>query len=284
MQKYGNCQQVLFTRHLCLIKIKGETRFGWFGKKGNEAGLVQKPITSSSWSWGVSEEQEHFVCMWILNMLYCSPIHLLQKKELLACFPGEGRALEKALPAPCSLADALPQPVQLVLWGVRDLQSTQHKHQDVPPLKHQHCSSSICPFIHLTNINKDNDFKNPVSITDDFSVAKLFTSLGWRRCEDFQDGASCALWPGERYPHLQAQQPFALREIQKGFRSMHTFVIFSIPPVSRSVVQNDFRAAKQRRTALAVKTLGRWNREIALRKEPKAFWNHETITTFGFLA
>lgn len=162
-------------------------------------GLVQQPITSSSWSWGNSEEQEHSVYMWILHMLCCSQIPLLWKKELLACFPGEGGSLEKALPAPGSLEAALPQPVLLVLHGARDLQSTQHKHQDVPPPEHQHCSSSICPFIHLANISKANHFKNPASISDDSSVTKRFTSLGWR-CEDFQDGASCALWPSERLP------------------------------------------------------------------------------------
>lgn len=39
---------------------------------------------------------------------------------------------------------------------------------------------------------------------------------------------------------------------------MHTFIIFSVPThQSPEVVQNDFGAAKQRRTALAVTTLGR---------------------------
>lgn len=44
--------------------------------------------------------------------------------------------------------------------------------------KHQHCSSSICPFFHLPNISKDNDLKSPASISGDFSVTKSFTSLG----------------------------------------------------------------------------------------------------------
>lgn len=105
-------------------------------------------------------------------------------------FPGKGRALEKAL------------------FGARDLQSTQHKHQDVPPPSHQHCSSSTCP---LSSI-KDNDFQNPASIPDVFSATKPFTFLRWRRREDFQDGAPCALWPGESLlPPPTGTAAFALR-------------------------------------------------------------------------
>lgn len=126
-------------------------------------------------------------------MLYCSQIPPLWKKELLPCFPGEGKALEKALPAPgslCSWSCMEPEPCRAPSTSTR---MCLHPHPSTAPAASAHV-------LNLAHISEAKDLKNPASVSDDFTVTKASTSLGSRRCEDFQEGASCALWPGERLP------------------------------------------------------------------------------------